>query len=96
MTPTGRKKRLPNDARPVTISLGGAERVILSLVEVRRQGRTEDRDSPSEIVADALWHYWLDVEKMTREQIEALLPPKVENKGQSNVTEFHRKEKEKS
>lgn len=92
MTPSGRKKRLPHDARPVTISLGGAERVILNLIEVRRQGRAEDKDSPSEIVADALWHYWLDVEKMTRAQIEGLLPPKPEGKGQSNVTEFHKKE----
>jgi hypothetical protein len=91
MAPPGRKKRLPHDARPVTISLGGAERVILNLIEVRRQGRSEDGDSPSEIVADALWSYWLKVEKMTREQIEALLPLKPEAK-QSNVTEFHKKE----
>lgn len=92
MTPSGRKRRLPHDARPVTISLGGAERVILNLIEVRRQGRTEIGDSPSEIVADALWNYWLNVEKMTREQIETLLPPKPEAKGQSNVKEFHKKE----
>lgn len=92
MTPPGRKKRLPHDAQPVHISLGGAERVVLNLIEVRRQGREELGDSPSEIVADALWHYWLNVEKMTREQIEALLHPKPETK-QSNVTEFHKKER---
>jgi hypothetical protein len=92
VAPSGRKKRLPDDARPVTISLGGAERVILNLVEVRRQQRSEDRDSPSEIVADALLHFWVDVEKMPREQIEALLVPKPESKGPSNITEFHKKE----
>lgn len=92
MTPSGRKKRLPRDARPVTISLGGAERIVLNLIEVRRQARGEVGDSPSEIVADALWHYWLNVEKMTREQIASLLPPKLEMKGQSNVKEFHKKE----
>ena len=92
MKPFGRRKRLPADARPVTISLGGPERVILNLIEVRRQQRAEDRDSPSEIIADALWHFWIDVEKMPREQVEALLPPKPESKVQSNVKEFHRKE----
>jgi hypothetical protein len=92
VTPSGRKRRLPDDARPVTISLGGPERVILNLVEVRRQARKEDRDSPSEIVADALWHFWTQVEKMPREQIGALLPPKPEVKAQSNVTKFQRKE----
>ena len=92
MTSSGRKKRLPADAKPVTISLSGGERVILNLIEVRRQHRAEERDSPSEIVADALWHYWTEVEKMPREQIEALLPPKPESKTTSNVTEFHRKE----
>jgi hypothetical protein len=92
MTPSGRKKRLSKDARPVTISLGGCERAILNLIEVRRQSRDEDRDSPNEIVADALRHYWKDVEKMSLEQVEALLPPKLEVKIPSNVKEFHRKE----
>jgi len=91
MTPPGRKRRLPPDAKPVTISLVGREPVIANLLEVRRQSRSESGDSPSEIVADALWHYWTSVEKMTREQVEALLPIKLE-KGQSNITEFHRKE----
>lgn len=91
MTP-GRKKRLSKDARPVTISLDGRERVILNLIEVRRQSRDEDRDSPSEIVADALLHYLKEVEKVSVEQIEALLPPKPEVKTVSNVTQFHRKE----
>jgi hypothetical protein len=92
MTPAGRKKRLPKDARPVTISLGGRERAILNLIEVRRQSREEDRDSPNEIVADAVLHYWTEVEKMSVEQVEALLPEKPEVKTPSNVTKFHRKE----
>jgi len=92
MTPSGRKKRLPKDAKPVTISLAGRERILLNLIEVRRQQRTEDRDSPSEIVADALLHYWTDVEKMPLEQVEALLQPEPEAKSTSNVTEITRKE----
>jgi hypothetical protein len=88
----GRKKRLSKDARPVTISLAGRERVILNLIEVRRQSRDEERDSPSQIVADALLHYWTTAEKMPLEQVDALLPPKPEAQTSSNVTEFHRKE----
>ena len=87
-----KKRRLPKDARPVTISLAGRERAIMNLIEVRRQSRDEDRDSPNEIVADALLHYWTEVEKMSVEQVEALLPAKPEVKAPSNVTEFHRKE----
>jgi hypothetical protein len=92
MTPSGRKRRLSKDAKPVTISLAGRERVILNLIEVRRQSRGEDRDSPSQIVADALLRYWTEVEKMSLEQVEALLPEKHEATTPSNVTEFHRKE----
>ena len=86
LVPPGRKKRLPPDAKPVAISLGGRERIVLSVIEVRRQDRNEKGDSPSEIVADALWHYLIHVEKVPREQIEALLPPKQEQP--SNVREF--------
>jgi hypothetical protein len=71
----GRKKRLPADAKPVTISLGGRERLILGLIEVRRQRRGDIGDSPNEIVADAICHYLKDVEKMSPDQIDALLPP---------------------
>jgi hypothetical protein len=59
----------------VTVSLGGPERVILGLIEVRRQRRWEKRDSPSEIVADALRHYLTEVEEVKPDQIETLLPP---------------------
>jgi len=87
-----RKKRLSDDAKPVTISLGGEERVVLSVIEARRQRRLESGDSPSEIVADALWHFLEHVEKVPREQIEALLPPKPEERVKSNLTKFPQKE----
>jgi hypothetical protein len=69
-----RNKRLPENVRPVNIMLTPAEKLVLSVIEARRQERREERDSPSEIVSDALWQYLTDVEKMTREQIESLLP----------------------
>jgi hypothetical protein len=69
-----RKKRLPENARPVNVMLTPAEKLVLSVIEARRQERREERDSPSEIVSDALWQYLTDVENMTREQVESLLP----------------------
>jgi hypothetical protein len=87
----GRKKRLPLDAKPITISLAGEERLALQVIEVRRQSRAEERDSPSEIVSDALWHYFENVEKMSREQIRGLLPPKPKGQNQSNLKQFPEK-----
>jgi hypothetical protein len=77
-----RKKRLPENARPVNVMLTPAEKLVLSVIEARRQERREARDSPSEIVSDALWQYLTDVENITREQIESLLP-KVQTKDDS-------------
>jgi hypothetical protein len=84
----GRKRRLPEDARPVTISLGGEERLVLQVIEVSRQRRSEGRDSPSEIVSDALWHFLTTVERIPREKIEALLPAKTPEHKTSNIKSF--------
>jgi hypothetical protein len=88
----GRKKRRPDDAKPVPVYLTAAERVLLQIIEGRRQVRLEEGDSPSEIVADALWYYLENVEKMPRQQITALLPSKPEEEKQSNVKPFPKKE----
>jgi hypothetical protein len=88
----GRKKRRPDDAKPVPVYLTAAERVLLQVIEGRRQVRLEEGDSPSEIVADALWYYLEKVEKLPRDQIAALLPPKPEKQKESNVKPFPKKE----
>jgi len=87
-----RRKRLPKNARPVWVSLTPAEKLVLSVIEARRQERQEERDSPSEIVSDALWRYLIEVEKLTRDQIDSLLP-KVEamHKRQSKIRPFPQK-----
>jgi hypothetical protein len=85
----GRKKRLPHDAKPVTISLSGEERLALQVIEARRQRRLEGRDSPSEIVSDAIWYLLENREKMSREQISTLLPSQSEE--QSNLKPFPKK-----
>jgi hypothetical protein len=88
----GRKKRRPDDAKPVPVYLTAAERVLLQIIEGRRQVRLEEGDSPSEIVADALWYYLENVEKMPRQQITDLLPPKPLKEKQSNLKPFPKKE----
>ena len=87
----GRKKRRPADAKPVPIYLTAAERIVLAVIEGRRQARSEEGDSPSEIAADALWHFLESVEKVPREQIIGLLPKKPEEKGQANLKQFPKK-----
>jgi hypothetical protein len=87
----GRKKRRPADAKPVTIYLTAEERLVLQVIEGRRQVRSEQGDSPSEIVSDALWHFLEDREKMPRKQIEALLPSKPKDQNQSNLKHFPKK-----
>ena len=73
------------------IYLTAAERIALSAIEGRRQARSEEGDSPSEIAADALWYYLENVEKVPRSQIEALLPSVPEGKTQSNLKQFPKK-----
>jgi hypothetical protein len=71
----------------VAISLGGAERIILSVIEVRRRQRGESRETPSHIVADALWHFLDCVEKVPRDDIQRLLIP-APVKPASNLKKF--------
>ena len=85
----GRKRTLPDDAKVVSLSLGGAERLVLSTIEVRRRQRSEQGDTPGQIVADALWHYLDTVEKVPRHDIEKLMiAPKAES---SNIKAFPKK-----
>lgn len=88
-----RKKRVAKNARRVTVYLTPAEELVLQVTEARRRERFEKRDSPSEIVSDALWKYLKDMEGMSREQIEALLPPKPVVTEQSKIKHFPEKGK---
>ena len=86
----GRIKRLPKDAKAVALSLGGGERIILSVIEARRRQRGERRETSSQIVADALWHFLDCVERVPREDIEKLLPAQEEHV--SNLKRFPKRE----
>lgn len=85
----GRKKRLAENAEPTTIYLTPVEKLVLGVIEMRRGDRKEARDSPSEIIVDALWHWLTEVEKMPKEQIEALRPKTTEQSG--NIKPFPKK-----
>lgn len=83
----GRIKSLPDDAKVVSLSLGGAERLILSAIEVRRRQRGENRETSSHIVADALWHFLDCVEKVPRDDLQKLLV-EPQPKASSNLKRF--------
>jgi len=74
----GKTRRYSKSAQRTTIYLEPSETVVLKQIEALRQHRSEARDSPSEIVADALWRWLVEVEKIPREEIEKRFPPKDE------------------
>lgn len=83
-----RKQRVSKSARRVTVFLTPAEELALQVIEARRRERTEGRDSPSEVVSDALWKLLEDSEKVSRAQVEALLPVALSSAIRSNLKEF--------
>jgi hypothetical protein len=84
----GRKQRVSEAARKTTVFLSPADELALQVIELRRRKRGEERDSPSEIVSDALWKFLTEAEGVPRSQIEALLPEDKPDTQQSNVRKF--------
>lgn len=87
----GRKRRTAANAQRVEIYLTPAETVALKQIEALRQHRFEGRDSPSEIVSDAIWRLLEEVEHISREEIERRFPPLEVEPKKSKVTEFPKK-----
>ncbi len=83
-----RRKRISENARAVTVLLTPAEELALQIIEARRRHRSEERDSPSEIVADALWAFLERFEGMPKEKVAELLPVNDPDEVRSNVREF--------
>jgi len=79
-------KKTAEDAKALTVSLTPEEEMALNAVILRRRKRGDERDSRNGVVADAVWHYLLTVEKVSREQIESLFPQKQEAETKSNIT----------
>jgi hypothetical protein len=89
----GRKKRLPDDAEPITIYLTPEDQMVLHTIRLRRKKRSEGRDSPSEIVSDGLSLIFTEREKLTKDQIAGLL--QVESKtadSTEKIRQFRKKD----
>jgi len=74
-----KKKRLDDDAEQVAVYLTPTEKLVMDVIAGRRKKRKEERTSPSEIVADALWKILTEVEGIAKEKIQELLAVPTEN-----------------
>ena len=83
-----KKSRHSKNVQRTTIYLEPVETVVLKQIEALRQHRSEGRDSPSEIIADALWKWLTEVEQIPREEIEKRFPIK---EHPTNLTKFRKK-----
>jgi len=63
-----KRKRLDDDAEQVPVYLTPTEKLVLDVIAGRRKKRREERTSPSEIVADALWKVLTESESIAREK----------------------------
>jgi hypothetical protein len=87
-----RRKRLEADAEQIAIYLTPTEQLVMNVISVRRKKKEENRTSPSEIVADALWKILIEVEGVSRTAIEDLLRVQKEtDQGGRNVKVFPKK-----
>jgi hypothetical protein len=68
-----KRKRLDDDAEQVAVYLTPTEKLVLDVIAGRRKKRREERTSPSEIVADALWKVLTESENIAKEKIQELL-----------------------
>jgi hypothetical protein len=68
-----KRKRLDDDAEQVAVYLTPTEKLVLDVIAGRRKKRREERTSPSEIVADALWKVLAESENIAKEKIQELL-----------------------
>jgi hypothetical protein len=79
-----RRKRLDKDAEQVGIYLTPTEKLVMDVIAGRRKKRKEERTSPSEIVADALWKVLTEGEGISREKIQELLAVPSDDCGEPN------------
>lgn len=68
------------------------EELVLDTIKARRRARGEENWTPSQIVADGLWTLLTEVEKVTREDIELLMPHNgLGEQRPANLKEFPKK-----
>lgn len=83
-----RPSRFPKNAQKTTIYFLPATTVALRQIEALRQHREERGDSPSEIIADAIWLYLEQKENIPREEIEKRFPKTLEEQKKPKITRF--------
>lgn len=79
-----KRKRLDDDAEQVAVYLTPTEKLVMDVIAGRRKKRHEERTSPSEIVADALWKILTESEGIPREKIQDLLAVPSDNVEEPN------------
>jgi len=89
--PVPKTRRTAKDAKTVTISLTPEEELVLQVIVSRRRRRGEVRDSRNEVISDALWHFLTEVEGISRDQIDGLLPDVLKRPSQFNLKKFPKK-----
>ena len=85
----GRPKELAADVEDVHVKLTPEEQLVLQVIRMRRKKRGHSRPNNSQIVADALWKWLVEEEKVPREFITRLSEIGIsENEIKGNVAEF--------
>jgi hypothetical protein len=69
-----REKHIPEGASRTSICLTAAERLAIELIGSSRRVAKNRRTTINDILVDALWFFFENAEKKTRDQIEALVP----------------------
>ena len=89
-----RRHHVPENARRNTFYLTPAQEYAIDTIQKLRRHNNDNRDSPSEIVADAIWKWLEDVEKVKRQEIEARFPsPPVQVQTPAKVTQMPKKKR---
>lgn len=84
-----RRQHVPENARRNTFYLTPAQEYALDTIQKLRRHHNDKRDSPSEIVADAIWKWLEEEEHVKRQEIEARFPsPPVQVQPLSKVTQI--------
>ena len=82
-----RQQRVSPNAKRTSIYLTTAQEHALATIEHSRRHRKEGRDSPSEIVADAIWKL-SESYGVKRQEIEAQFPEPLAEQKKAKVTQM--------
>jgi hypothetical protein len=70
-----RAKHTSPDATLTSIKLTDEDRTAINWIKLARKRRGDDRDRLNDILVDGLWYLVEKVERKTRADIQAMIPP---------------------